>query len=151
VTRLDWIALGVVALTGLIGLRKGLVASLLAIAGIAAGAVLGARVARLVLHGGAHSPYAPLVALGGAVVGAAVLEALGSMAGSFFRSGLRFPPLRALDTAGGLVLGAAAGLALVWVFGAASLLLPGQRSLRESVQRSELLRRLNDIVPPTSC
>jgi S1-C subfamily serine protease len=88
------------------------------------------------------------VALGGAVIGAAVLEALGSMAGSFFRSGLRFPPLRALDSAGGLVVGGAAGLALVWVFGAAALLLPGQRSLRQSVQRSEVLRRLNDIVPP---
>jgi S1-C subfamily serine protease len=148
VTRVDWIALGLVVLTGLVGLRKGLIASLLAITGIVAGAVGGARVAPAVLHNGSHSPYAPLVALGGAVIGAAVLEALGSMAGSFFRSGLRFPPLRALDTAGGLVLGAAAGLALVWVFGAAALLVPGQRSLRESVQRSELLQRLNKIVPP---
>jgi S1-C subfamily serine protease len=148
VTQLDLIALGIVGLTGLIGLRKGLVAGLLAITGIVAGAVIGARIAPVVLSGGAHSPYAPLVGLGGAVVGAAVLEALGSMAGSFFRSGMRFPPLRAFDTAGGLVLGAAAGLALVWVFGAAALLLPGQRSLRESVQRSDILRRLNEIVPP---
>ena len=147
-TRLDWIALGFVALTGLVGLRRGLLASALAITGIAAGAVLGARAAPLLLPGGSHSPYTPLAGLGGAVIGAFVLQALGSMAGSFFRAGLRFPPLRAFDTAGGLVLGAAAGLALVWVFGAAALLLPGQRSLRESVQRSELLRRLNDIVPP---
>ncbi len=147
-TRLDWIALGVVALGALAGLRKGLIASALAITGIAAGAVLGARLAPHVLHGGAHSPYAPLVGLGGAVIGAAVLEALGSMAGSFFREGLRFPPLRAFDRAGGLVLGATAGLALVWVFGAAALLLPGQPSLRKSVQRSEVLRRLNGIVPP---
>jgi S1-C subfamily serine protease len=145
---LDWIALGLIALTGLIGLRKGLVASGLAIVGVVAGAVLGARVAPLLLPGGSHSPYTPLVALAGAVIGAAVLEALGSMAGSTFRSGLRFPPLRALDSAGGLVVGAAAGLALVWVFGAAALLLPNQRSLRQSVQRSEVLRRLNDIVPP---
>ncbi len=141
--------LGLVALTGLVGLRKGLLASLLAITGIVAGAVLGARVAPHFLNGGAHSVYAPLVALGGAVVGAFVLEALGSMAGSFFRSGLRFPPLRALDSAGGLVLGAAAGLALAWVLGAAALLLPGQRTLRHDVQRSELLRRLNEIVPPS--
>ena len=147
-TRLDWIALGLVALTGLVGLRKGLVASALAIIGVLAGAVLGARAAPLLLPGGSHSAYTPLVALGGAVIGAAVLEALGSMAGSFFRSGLRFPPLRALDSAGGLVVGGAAGLALVWVFGAAALLLPGQRSLRQSVQRSEVLRRLNNIVPP---
>jgi S1-C subfamily serine protease len=147
-TRLDWIALALVAFTGLVGFRKGLAASLLAITGIVAGALIGARVAPAFLHNGAHSPYAPLVALGGAVIGAAVLEALGSMVGSFFRSGMRFPPLRAFDTAGGVVLGAAAGLALVWVFGAAALLLPGQRSLRESVQRSEVLPRLNDIVPP---
>src|SRR6476646_5272820 len=70
------------------------------------------------------------------------------MVGSSLRSGLRFPPLRALDSAGGLVVGAAAGLALVWVFGAAALLLPNQRSLRQSVSRAEVLRRLNDIVPP---
>ena len=69
------------------------------------------------------------------------------MVGSFFRSALRFPPLRALDTAGGLVLGAAAGLALVWIFGATALLLPGQPTLRRDVQRSEVLRRLNEIVP----
>ena len=144
---MDLILLGVVALAALVGLRKGLVASLLAITGIVAGAVIGARLATVVLPRGAHSPYAPLVSLGAAVVGAAVFEALGSMAGSFFRSGMRFTPLRALDTAGGLVLGAAAGLALVWVFGAAALLLPGQPSLRRDVQRSELLQRLNSIVP----
>jgi uncharacterized membrane protein required for colicin V production len=147
-TELDWIALGLICLTGLVGLRKGLVASALAVAGVVAGAVLGARVAPHLLPGGSHSAYTPLVALGGAVVGAAVFEAVGSTAGSFFRSGLRLPPLRALDSAGGLVVGAAAGLALVWIMGAAALLLPSQRSLRQSVQRSEVLRRLNDIVPP---
>jgi S1-C subfamily serine protease len=148
VAGVDWIALGLVVLAALAGLRKGLVASILAIVGVLAGAVLGARVAPLLLPGGSHSPYTPLVALAGAVIGAAVLEALGSMAGSFFRSGMHFPPLRAFDSAGGLVVGAAAGLALVWIFGAAALLLPNQRSLRHSVQRSEVLRRLNEIVPP---
>jgi S1-C subfamily serine protease len=147
VTRLDWILLGVVVLAGLVGLRKGLVASTLAIAGIVAGAVLGARLAKVILPGGAHSPYAPLIGLAGAVVGAIFLESIGSLVGSLFRSGLRLPPLRALDSAGGLVLGAAAGLALVWVFGATALLLPGQPSLRRDVQRSALLRQLNAIVP----
>jgi S1-C subfamily serine protease len=147
-TQLDWIALGLICLTGLLGLRKGLVASALAIVGVVAGAFLGAKVAPHLLPGGSSSPYTPLVALAGAVMGAALLEALGSMAGSLFRSGLRFRPLRALDSAGGLVVGAAVGLALVWIFGAAALLLPNQRSLRQSVQRSEVLRRLNDIVPP---
>ncbi|MGE5272540.1 MAG: MarP family serine protease [Verrucomicrobiota bacterium] len=146
-TRLDWILLGVVALAGLVGLRKGLVASMLAISGIVAGAVVGAHLAKIVLPGGSHSPYAPLVGLAGAVVGAIFLESVGSMVGSLFRSGLRLPPLRALDSAGGLVLGAAAGLALVWVFGATALLLPGQPTLRRDVQRSVLLQRLNSVVP----
>ncbi len=146
-TRLDWILLGVVAVAGIVGLRRGLVAGLLAIAGIVLGAVAGAHVAKVVLPGGSHSPYAPLVGLAGAVVGAMVLETVGSMVGTLFRSGLRFPPLRALDSAGGLVLGAVAGLALVWVFGATALLLPGQPKLRRDVQRSALLRQLNSIVP----
>jgi uncharacterized membrane protein required for colicin V production len=47
---LDWIALGLIALTGLIGCRKGLVASALAIVGVIAGAVIGARVAPLLLR-----------------------------------------------------------------------------------------------------
>ena len=34
-----------------------------------------------------------------------VLETVGSMVGTLFRSGLRFPPLRALDSAGGLAPG----------------------------------------------
>jgi len=40
---------------------------------------------------------------------------LASMAGSVLRRSLSLPPLRALDTAGGLVLGAAAGLAAILV------------------------------------
>jgi len=149
-TRADWGLLGFVLLTGLVGFRKGLVASLLSVIGIAAGAYAGSRVAPGLLPSGDRSPYTPLVALGGAVVLAGVLEGLASMAGSIFRRSLTFRPLRALDTAGGLVLGAAAGLAVVWVLGAAALLLPGQRRLRLEAQRSEVLRRLNDIVPPST-
>src|SRR5262249_53654142 len=38
----------------------------------------------------------------------------------------------------------------VWVFGATALLLPGQPSLRQDVQRSEVLSRLNELVPADS-
>lgn len=147
-TTVDWVALGFAALTALLGLRRGLIASALAIIGIVAGAVIGARVGPLLLPDGRHSPYTPLAALAGAVVLAFVLEALASMAGSFFRAGLRFPPLRALDSAGGLIVGACAGLAIVWVLGAAALLLPGQEDFRRGAQRSEVLQRLNEIVSP---
>src|SRR5437899_3589479 len=74
VTRLDWIALGVVAISALAGLRRGLVVGLLSMGGFVAGAFVGGRIARHVLAGGTSSPYLPLVALAGALVLAAVLQ-----------------------------------------------------------------------------
>ena len=148
-TRVDWIALGLVAVSALAGLRRGLVAGALSVGGFVAGAVIGGRIARHVLAGGSYSAYAPLVALGGALVLAGVLQAVGGMIGSMVRGGLHgVPPLRALDSFGGAVLGAGLGLALVWVLGAVALQVPGQTSLRQEAQRSEVLRRLNAIVPP---
>jgi uncharacterized membrane protein required for colicin V production len=148
VTHVDWFALAFVALMALYGLRKGLIASALSAAGVIGGAVVGARLAPHLLSGGSRSPYTPVAALGGAIVLAILLETIGSLAGSTLRSGLRLPPLRALDSAGGFVLGAASGLAIVWVLGAAALLLPGQTSLRRSAQRSLVVRRLDAIAPP---
>src|SRR5918912_1868382 len=132
----------------LYGLRKGLISGALSAVGVIGGALVGARLAPPLLAGGSRSPYTPVAALGGAVVLAILLEAVGSLAGSTLRSGLRLPPLRALDSAGGFVLGAAAGLAVVWVLGAAALLLPGQTTLRRSAQQSLVVRRLDAIAPP---
>ena len=56
--------------------------------------------------------------------------------------------LRALDSAAGLVPGAAAGLVLSWAVGAVLLYLPGQSELRRSVQDSAILSRINDSFPP---
>ena len=148
-TAVDWIAAGVIALAALNGLRYGLVGGVLSLAGIAAGAYFGAKLAPHFLAG-AESPYTPLVALGGAIVAAALLQTVGAAAGSAIRTSLfAVPPLRLLDTAGGVVLGAAAGAAIVWVAGAVALHLPGQRELREQVQRSAILRELNERVPPS--
>jgi S1-C subfamily serine protease len=148
VTRVDWIAIVVVAVAALLGFRKGLVASALSLAGVVVGAYLGARLAPHVLPGG-NSPFTPLVGLGGAAVGAVVLEMIGTMAGSSLRGTLRLPPLRLLDSLGGLAVGAAAGLALVWIAGAVALHLPGQQKGRRAVQQSLVLTELNRLVPPS--
>jgi uncharacterized membrane protein required for colicin V production len=148
VARVDWFVLGFVALMAFLGLRKGLIASALSAAGVIGGAVVGARLAPHLFSGGSRSPYTPVAALAGALALAIALETVGSLAGATLRSGLRLPPLRALDSLGGVVLGAAAGLAVVWVLGAAALLLPGQTSLRRSAQKSLVVRRLDAIAPP---
>ncbi|MHB8643525.1 MAG: MarP family serine protease [Gaiellaceae bacterium] len=147
-TTVDWAAVAFVAVTSLLGLKKGLLASALSLAGIVVGAVVGARLAPHLLSGGSNSPYTPLAGLAGAAVGAVLLESVGTLAGRTLRTALPLPPLRTLDSLGGLVLGAGAGLALVWVVGASALLVPGQTSLRRAAQQSLVLRHLYNIVPP---
>ena len=147
-TKVDWIALAFVGLMALVGLRRGLVFGALSTTGLVAGVLLGARLAPSFLSGGSRSPYTPVAALAGAALGAIVLETVGSLVGSFLRRGIRLGPLRLLDAAGGFALGAASGLAIVWVLGAVALNLPGQRELRQGAQRSLVLQRLNEIVPP---
>jgi S1-C subfamily serine protease len=148
VTLVDWIAVAVIALAALNGFRRGLLAGALSLGGLAAGAYIGARLAPELLDK-ESSPYTPLVALGGALVLAFLFQAVAGIAGGFARGSLlAVPPLRMLDSAGGLLLGAATGLAFVWVVGAVALNLPGQTDLRREVQESAILRRLNREFPP---
>jgi S1-C subfamily serine protease len=148
VTRVDVFAFLFVAVAAFIGFRKGLIASALSVAGIVIGATVGARLAPHLLAEGAESPYTPLVGLAGAAAGAVFLETLGTVTGGMLRRKLHLGALQTIDTAGGLVLGAAAGFAVVWVVGAVALQLPGQAELRRGAQRSLVLQRLNDFVPP---
>ncbi len=148
-TTVDWIAVAVIAIAALLGLRRGLIGGLLGLAGIAVGAYIGAKLAPELLSG-SESPYTPLVALGGAAVLVILFQSIAATAGSAIRTSLFvIPPLRLLDSLGGLVLGAVAGAAIVWVLGAVALHLPGQRELREEVQRSRILGEINARVPPS--
>jgi S1-C subfamily serine protease len=147
-TRLDWIVLGVVAFTALLGLWQGFTISLLSAAGVIAGGFIGARVAPHLLPEGSESPYTPLVALIGAAGFAVLLEIVGSSIGFALRRRLANGTLRTADSVGGLAFGALAGLALVWIIAAVALQLPGQQQLRREVQRSAVLRELNELVPP---
>jgi S1-C subfamily serine protease len=147
-TPVDWIALGLIALTAFSGFRRGLIASALSLGGLVVGAYVGSRALPHLLHGGTGSPWTPLAGLGGAVAGALLLQTVAGIIGSFIRGGLRLTPFRFIDSLGGVVLGAAAGVALVWVVGASALLVPGQTRLRQEVQRSTIVRRLDEQVPP---
>jgi len=149
VARADWIVLLVVCLSALYGLATGLVRGALALAGFALGAYVGARVAPMLLSDG--SPYGPVVALAGAVLGGTLLRGVAALLGGMLRTTLgAVPGLRTVDSAAGLLLGAAAGVVLCWAVGAVLLYLPGQADLRRSVQESAILSRINDVFPPES-
>jgi S1-C subfamily serine protease len=146
-TAVDWVAVVIVVFAAVGGLSQGFVWSGLSLIGLAVGAVIGGRLAPVLLSEGSKSPYAPVLALAGAVTLAVSFEVVGSSLGAALR-GRESPPVRKLDSAAGVLVGALVGLAVVWVLGAMALQLPGQTNLRRAVQRSELLQRLNSIVPP---
>ena len=54
-----------------------------------------------------------------------------------------------LDGVGGGLLVACLGLFLVWIGGAVALQTPGARELREPIQRSAILKELNEVLPPS--
>ena len=91
-TGVDWIIVGFTLLMAVWGYAQGLVVGFLSLAGFIGGGFLGSRLAPLLLHGGAHSPYAPLFALLGAFalggILASVLEIVGFRVRRYLRGRL---------------------------------------------------------------
>ncbi len=148
-TTLDWVIVAFALLLGLAGLRRGFIVGALSLAGLVGGALLGARVGPLLLPEGSHSPYAPLFALAGALLVGGLLASGLERLGARLRQGLWIPGLGALDGLLGAVLSVTIALGLAWLAGAVVLQTPALRDLRDDVQRSFLLRQLNDVLPPS--
>jgi S1-C subfamily serine protease len=143
----DVIAIAVVVLTAIGGVRRGLVTGALSLGGLFAGAIVGAHAVPGIV--GDLGGWTPLVALVGAALGGMLGQTVGLFVGHTARkSMLPLPPLRMLDSAGGVLLGAATGLALCWVAGAALLYMPGQSDLRRVAQQSSILSGLTEALPP---
>src|SRR5262249_24257179 len=118
------------------------------LAGFAAGAFVGSRLGPLVLSGGSKSPYAPLFALGGAVMLGSLLGTALQVAGTAAKGTIRLPGFNTVDTGLRAVPGAALALGLAWIVGAVLLQPPGL-NLRRDIQRSTILKALNDVLPPS--
>jgi hypothetical protein len=147
-TGLDWIIVAFTALMAVWGFSQGLIAGAMSLVGFAAGAFVGSRLGPLVLTDGSHSPYAPLFALVGALMVGALFSSVLELLGFHLRRrlGERFG---VIDGVGGSILVACLGLFLVWIAGAVALQTPGARELREPIQRSEILKKLNAALPPS--
>ena len=148
-TAVDWIIIGFVALMALWGYGQGLVISGLSLAGFAGGALAGSRLAPLLLEQGSSSPYAPLFSLVSALMVGGLAAIVFEAVGVGIRRRLSFPGADVVDGAGGAMLVAAIGLGLVWIIGAVALQTPGARQYREDIQRSAILQKLNEALPPS--
>src|SRR3954452_14081366 len=146
-TGVDWLIVGIVVLLGLFGWAQGFVAGFLALAGFALGAWLGTRIGPLLLSGGRRSPWAPAFGLVGALIAGMVFAIGFEGIGARLRS-LVPPGFGVVDGFMGSVLTALVGIGIVWVLGALALANGGQA--RREVQRSTILQRLNDLMPPSS-
>jgi Trypsin-like peptidase domain/Colicin V production protein len=149
VTAVDWIIVAFVVLMALWGYAQGLVVSALSLAGFAAGAFAGSRLAPVLLDQGSNSPYAPLFSLVTALMVGGLTAIVFEALGEGIRRRMSFRAADVLDGIGGAVLVATLGLGLVWIAGAVALQTPGARELRRDIQRSAILSKLNDALPPS--
>ncbi|MCW3000181.1 MAG: MarP family serine protease [Solirubrobacterales bacterium] len=132
------------------GWRQGLIVGALSLVGFAAGALAGTRLAAAVVSEGSSSPYAPLFGLAGALLVGAALSATLEVLGIGVRRRLsRVPGMATIDGALGAVLSAGLALGICWIAGAVALQTPGARQYRADIQRSSVLKRLNDVLPPS--
>ena len=148
-TLVDWIALAIVVLAAVAGLRRGLILSAFSLVGLAVGAYVGVKVAPHLLRGGPNSLWKPIAVLVGAVIGAGLVQIVAVIAGSFLRGGLRITPLRVLDSVGGLLLGVVTGLAIVWVCAEVVLNSPTRTgfTFKRDLERSWIVHDLDTTLP----
>ncbi len=148
-TSLDWIIVGATVLFAISGFFRGFIVGALSLAGFLGGALVGTRLASALLPSGAMSPYAPAFGLFGAVVAGGILASGLEGLGLRLRRAVRLAPVGLFDGLLGAALSACVALGIAWILGAVALQAPGVGSLRRDIQQSVILRRLNDVLPPS--
>ncbi len=148
-TQLDWLIVAFALILAVFGFRQGFIVGVLSFGGFALGAFLGTRLAPLVLPQGSTSPYAPAFGLLGALLGGAILASGLEGVGFRLRRVLIIPGMGLLDGLLGAALGAVLALGIVWIVAAVAGQTPGQAQLQADIQRSVILRRLNELLPPS--
>lgn len=152
-TWVDLVIVLLVLLMALQGFARGFLVGVMALVGFMGGAFLGSRIAPHLLSGGAHSPYAALFSLGGAVIVGGVLGAIFEGVARRVRRFMWIPGLRLVDGALGAIMTGCIGLGLAWIVGAVLLQAGSQldlpQSVRHSLARSLILRDLNSALPPS--
>jgi S1-C subfamily serine protease len=128
---------------------QGFIVGVLSLVGFAAGAFVGTRIGPLLLPDGSHSPYAPLFGLVGALIAGGVLATGFEGVGMRMRAAVRLPQLRTVDGLLGGVLTGCVGLGIAWIVGSVALQSTGSLALRRDIQRSAILKQLNQLLPPS--
>ena len=148
-TKVDWLIVAFTVLLAMYGYAQGFIIGALSLVGFGIGAFLGTRLAPLILPGGSRSQYAPLFGLLGALLAGAVLASGFEGIGARARMFLRLPGLRIVDGVLGAALTASVALGIAWIVGAIALQSSSSPVLQHDIQRSAILRGLNQLLPPS--
>ncbi len=138
-----------VAISALVGFRRGLTAQALALGGFALGAWVGSRLAPHALSTSERVDWQPVAALLGAIACGAIVQMATAPIASTLRRRWLLGPLATIDGAGGMVVGAALGLGVAWLLAVTALQQP-ELGLRRTVQASAILPRLVHWLPAQS-
>jgi S1-C subfamily serine protease len=148
-TALDWLIVAATALFAMSGYLRGLIVAGLSLIGFVAGAFAGTRIAAILLAGGSGSPYATAFGLLGALAGGGIVAAALEGIGLRLRRALPGRAFRVVDGLGGAALSAAIALGIAWIVGAVLLTFPGAGGFRATIAGSVILRRLDELLPPS--
>ena len=148
-SAIDVLVLAGVALSAFRGAQRGLMATFLGLAGFAVGAVIGSRLAPVLLQNGRHSPWLGVAGLIGALIGGSIVQIGAGAAANALREHVLRGPLATMDTAGGVAAGVALGLVIAWLVAVVALEQPGLH-LRRNVQSSAILPALLRAVPAST-
>lgn len=146
-SAVDLIIIGVLLLVGLIGWYRGLVRSVLSVAGTIGGLLLAAATLPWVLDRfGFLGPAAAVASVGVLLLGVGIGNAVAIFIGRPLWMALQHGPGRVVDAAAGALVSVVAGLMVFWLIAATVVSLPSQ-SLSAAVRSSALLKQVERMAP----
>ena len=143
----DLIVIGLLVLVALIGWHRGLVRSVLSVAGTIGGAIVASAALPFVLdYLGVLGPAAAAVSIGVLLVGIGLGNALAVFIGRPIWMALQHGPGRVVDAAAGALVSAVAGLIVFWLVAAMVASFPSP-TLSSAVRSSALLKQVERMAP----
>lgn len=143
----DLIVVGLLLLVAMIGWYRGLVRSVLSVAGTIGGAIVASAALPWILDRfGILGPAAAAVSIGVLLLGIGIGNALAVFIGRPLWMALQHGPGRVVDAAAGALVSVVAGVVVIWLLAATVVSLPS-RQLSDAVQSSALLKTVERMAP----
>lgn len=145
--RLDLLIVLFVLFLAWRGARTGFLAGALSLAGVVLGAAVGSRIAPALLGNTGDLVFGSVITVGSVMAFAVLGDVLARSLGEFLHKKISSPTSDALDRAGGVVLGVALSLTLVWVIATFVNGAPLLAALQPDLQESKILQGLSKGMP----